>query len=226
MLKLVSTSDILKVVTTNGTTPDVDYYADYTDFPTTGGGTPSFGTFIGNITTNTTTNIVTAPAASTTRQINYVSFTNDDTTNVELQVTYTNASSTVKITALYVLAPGDSLEYNTNTNWTLILGNGGLTEYDNGNSGTAITINWNNGVNQLVTLTGNVTFTFSNQQNGQTYRLRIIQGAAAYTVAFPGVVKWAGSSTPTFSTVNLREDIAVFYYTASAYYGQAGINFG
>ena len=62
----------------------------------------------------------------------------------------------------------------------------GTPIYDAGNSGTSKTINWNDGDQQKVTLTGNVTFAFSNTVAGRTYLLYLVQDATGgRTCTFP-----------------------------------------
>lgn len=72
----------------------------------------------------------------------------------------------------------------------------GTPIYDAGNSGTTKAINWNNGDQQKVTLTGNVTFSFSNVVAGRTYLLYLVQdGTGGRTCTFP-------TSSPAVRTSN------------------------
>ena len=98
-------------------------------------------------------------------------------------------------------------------------------EYNAGNSSTAITNNWDNGVTQKVTMTGNCTFTFSNPITGAMYSLRLLQddtGARTYT--WPAAVKWPGGTTPTGSGAN-KTDMIFFYYDGTSYYGSYNLNY-
>lgn len=101
----------------------------------------------------------------------------------------------------------------------------GTTEYDAGNSGTSKTIDFANGQNQKLTLTGNVSITLSNPVAGQTSKLRIVQGASAYTVTFSTTVKWPGGTAYTASSTNGDIDIVTLYYDGSTWYGQAAKDF-
>lgn len=75
------------------------------------------------------------------------------------------------------------------------------TEYDAGNSGTALTIDWTNGKQQIVTLTGNVTFTLSSPTTGVAYRLILVQdGTGGRTVTWPSSVKWENDTPPSIVT--------------------------
>ena len=100
-------------------------------------------------------------------------------------------------------------------------------EVDNGNSGTSDTIDWNAGVNQKSTLTGNVTYTFTAPTIDGTYicRLRLLQdGTGGRTVTWP-TVTWAGNAAPTIETTLNRNTIVTFYITrvsgVTTYFGSA-----
>ena len=83
----------------------------------------------------------------------------------------------------------------------------GTAIYDAGNSGTSKTIDWNNGDQQKVTLTGNVTFTFTNVVAGRNYVLYLVQDAT-------------GSRFPTFpSTVRTSSGLT---FSGSAFQNGAG----
>jgi hypothetical protein len=81
-------------------------------------------------------------------------------------------------------------------------------EYNAGNSSTALTVNFNNGGNQKVTLTGNCTFTFSNPVAGETY------------------LKWPAATAPTLTTTASAIDIVSFYYDGTNYFGSSALAFG
>lgn len=84
---------------------------------------------------------------------------------------------------------------------TLLLARLSGYEYNAGNSGTALTIDWVNGITQLVTLTGNVTFTLSNPRAGERYVLVLKQdGTGSRTATFPVSVQWLGGTTPVLSS--------------------------
>ena len=83
---------------------------------------------------------------------------------------------------------------------------------DNGSSGTAKTIDWSSGAYQRLTLTGNVTLTFSNAAHGDRLALLTTQGAGPYTITWPATVVWPGGSAPTITTTNGREDLFCFIY--------------
>ncbi len=99
-------------------------------------------------------------------------------------------------------------------------------EVDNGNSGTADTIDWNAGQKQKSTLTGAVTFTFTAPQGPCNLILKLVQGGTgSYNPTWPAAVKWPGATEPTWSTAVGAVDIVSFYYDGTNYYAQAGIGF-
>jgi hypothetical protein len=96
-----------------------------------------------------------------------------------------------------------------------------LTEYDAGNSGASIEIDWADGQNQKLTLTAAATLTFANPAAGMTAKLKLIQdGTGSRTVTWP-TIKWVGGAAPTLSTAAGAIDIVSLYYDGSAYYGSA-----
>ena len=99
-------------------------------------------------------------------------------------------------------------------------------KYDACDSSTALTINWNNGNCQIVTLTDNCTLTFSNPQAGGRYLLELLQDATgSRLVTFPATVKWSGSTAPTLTTTAGRTDIITLFYNGTSYAGTSTLNF-
>jgi len=92
-------------------------------------------------------------------------------------------------------------------------------EYDNGNSGAAKTIDWDNGQYQKVTVSENTTLSFSNEFVG-TLTVRIIYGGA-YTVAFDGgdTILEEGGTELVFTETNAAVDVLKImnYGTADTY---------
>lgn len=84
----------------------------------------------------------------------------------------------------------------TGSGWNALrMGNN--TVYDAGNSSTAITINWSNGLLQKLTLTGHCAVTFSNPVAGEDHVLLVEQSASTrYRLWFPYDVGW-GRGNPT-----------------------------
>jgi hypothetical protein len=103
--------------------------------------------------------------------------------------------------------------------------NADLVEYDAGNSGTTKTIDFANGINQKLALTGSVAITLSNPKSGYTHKLKITQGASAYTVTFSTTVKWPSGTAYSASATNADIDIVTLYYDGSAWFGQFAKDF-
>lgn len=94
-----------------------------------------------------------------------------------------------------------------------------------GNSGTAVTFNWNDGNIQTVTMTGNATFTFSNPQSGASYQIIITQDATgSRTITWP-TIKWESGSAPSLTGTANSRDIVTLTYDGSSYYGVIAKNF-
>ena len=74
--------------------------------------------------------------------------------------------------------------------------------HDNGNSGSGtVTIDWDNGNSQLLTLTGSCTLAFSNGQSGARYLLEIRTGAGSFVITWPSIT-WmrSGGTAPVVPT--------------------------
>ncbi len=78
-----------------------------------------------------------------------------------------------------------------------------------GGQGSNFTVDWSQGNVQYVTLTNNVTITFSNPKAGSRYLLHV---AGAFTPTFPASVRWPSGVTPTPTAVAGKKDIYTFVY--------------
>lgn len=135
-----------------------------------------------------------------------------DDTNVDL-----NLAS--KGTGLVKLSGGDGFDAGAHAF-------GSSTETDNGNSGTADTIDWGAGNFQKSTMTGNCTYTFTAPPVKGRYQLMLVQdGTGSRTATWPAAVKWPGGTAPTLSTAASSIDIITFYYDGTSYYGVSSLNF-
>jgi len=98
--------------------------------------------------------------------------------------------------------------------------------HDNGNSGSGtVTIDWDNGNSQLLTLTGSPTLAFSNGQSGFRYLLEIRTGAGSFTVTWP-TVTWmrSGGTAPTVPTAASKTALVGLSYNGTTYIGSYGDN--
>lgn len=100
------------------------------------------------------------------------------------------------------------------------------SEIDNGNSGTADTINWNAGNYQKSTLTGNCTFTFTAPLGPCSLLLKLTQDATgSRLVTWPATVLFPGNVHPTLSTGANKVDICTFYFDGTNYFGSWAVNY-
>jgi hypothetical protein len=103
---------------------------------------------------------------------------------------------------------------NTLTSFTLsaVTINDGYTEETvTANTTTAYTISLANGTLQILTLTGNCTFTFPTATAGQSFMMFLKQDATGFrTVTWPAVVKWPSSTAPTITATASKGDKFVF----------------
>ena len=95
-----------------------------------------------------------------------------------------------------------------------------------GNITGAVTIDWNDGNIQTGTLTGNITFTFSNPKSGASYQLIITQDATGgRTITWP-TIHWAGKTVPTLTGTLSSKDIVTLTYDGTNYNGVISKNHG
>jgi hypothetical protein len=105
---------------------------------------------------------------------------------------------------------------------------GFTSEFDNGNSGSSYTINFNNGQKQRITLTAapcTLSFTAPTVGVGN-FLIKIVQdGGGSKTITWPATVKWPNGTAPTLSTAAGAIDIVSLYYDGTNYYSVASLNF-
>jgi len=120
---LTNTTHTIEAVTTTG--GDIDYEINYSDETSSGVGIYSVSR--GAITTATTTTVLAAPASSTTRIVDRMSFRNidviDETVTVKVDVSGTETFISIPFT----LTPNDHLEYLKGNGWTLYSATGAAT---------------------------------------------------------------------------------------------------
>jgi hypothetical protein len=120
MILLTATSETLELLTT--ATTSTDYYIAYVDVTTTTF-TPAQSN--GNIATATTTTILSAPAASTQRQVKFISIRNRSTVASQTITLKHDTSGTERyITSDITIGAGETLEYNDGTGFIVRNRNG------------------------------------------------------------------------------------------------------
>ena len=95
------------------------------------------------------------------------------------------------------------------------------------NTGTAYTINLSDGTIQILTLTGNCTFTFPTATAGKSFMILLKQdGTGSRTVTWPAAVKWPGGIAPAITSTASKLDKFVFTADGTNWYGSnAGQNY-
>jgi len=91
-------------------------------------------------------------------------------------------------------------------------------------SGGTATIDWREGNKQKLTVSENVTVSFTDPSNPCSLILRIIQSGAGNTTALPAGIKWAGGVAPTLSNGDGEVDIVSLYFDGTNYWGTYVIN--
>ena len=118
----------------------------------------------------------------------------------------------------------------TLTNKTIEAGtftNGYTEETVTANTSTAYTIDLANGSVQILTLTGNCTFTFPTATAGRSFILILKQDATgSRTVTWPAAVKWPAGTAPTITSTASKADKYIFTADGTNWIGSnAGQNY-
>ncbi len=93
-------------------------------------------------------------------------------------------------------------------------------------SGGACSVDWRLGNKASITLSENVTFSFTAPSNSCNILLKLVQDeTGGRTVVWPVSVKWVGGKVPTLSLSGNSVDICSFYYDGTGYYGVASLSF-
>lgn len=108
----------------------------------------------------------------------------------------------------------------TSGNFSMGAGQAALKYYNAGDSGAALTINWNNGQEQRVRLTASgPTLTLTNPVAGTYYVLGLVQdtnGSRLMPTISP-TPKYDGGVTPTLTTTASRKDKLILFYNGTDY---------
>ena len=105
--------------------------------------------------------------------------------------------------------------------------NGYTEEVATANTSTAYTIDLANGSVQILTLTGNCTFTFPTATAGRSFILILKQdGTGSRTATWPAAVKWPAGTAPTITSTASKADKYVFTADGTNWIGSnAGQNY-
>lgn len=176
-------------------------------------------TLAGNFVTqnnNVTINAVTAARTLTLNESFTIGDGNDGT------LTYSGASKT--LTVADDCTVNQSVQTTSDVQFADIYHTGfiGFDIHDNGNSGSAKTIDWNNGNEQQITLTATgVDLTFTEPPKSGVCILWIIQDATgSRTIDWEHEVspKWPGDVEPTLTTTANAVDVVVFRFVGGTTY--------
>jgi hypothetical protein len=81
-------------------------------------------------------------------------------------------------------------------------------------------LDWTVGNKQKYSVTGDVTFAFTDPSNATNLVLLLYHTAAGSSIAFPGNVKWADGAEPDFSDAEIGDtDMVTFMFDGTNYYG-------
>ena len=180
---------------------------------------------------------VAAVAAQTSAELALDTFDDRMLGNKASAPTLDNDGDALAEGALYWNTTEDVMYVYASSVWTLWSGNylllsGGtmlgdirfktstFDENDEGNSSTAVTIDWTLGNKAKVTMTGNATLTFTAPAGETNLLLRIVQDATgSRTITWPAAVLWPAGAAPTLTTTANAIDIVTLYYDGTSYYG-------
>lgn len=100
-----------------------------------------------------------------------------------------------------------------------------VNEVDNGNSGAAKTIDWNQGNKQKVVLSENTVLSFEYPFGVATVTLKVQQDVTgSRLVTWPATVLWSGGAVPTLTTTGNAIDIIAFYFDGLNWFGSASLD--
>lgn len=109
MILLTTTSEVIKLITADAT--DIDTHVSAVDKHQSTGAISEYD-LDSAITTATTTTICAAPAATTTRNVKFISIVNRDTTSTTVTLQHYNGSIAVDIYPPTVLSPNAAIIYS------------------------------------------------------------------------------------------------------------------
>lgn len=96
--------------------------------------------------------------------------------------------------------------------------------FSNGNSGTSLALNLDNGNLQSVTITGAVAITLTAPTHPGKFTLIVTQDGTGHVYSISGV-KFAGGTVPSYSTAANKIDVISLAYDGTNWYGVGNIAF-
>ena len=204
-------------------------YGLYVSTPTVAGNkvTNEYGIYVADQNTGSTLNYAIYTGAGLVR------FGGDTSTTGKLSAaTYGSDGTVTNAELLYINNLNQNLATTSDVQHADIYHTGfiGTNYYDNGNSGASITIDWNNGNLQYITLTAvGVDITFTEPPHPGECKLWIIQdGTGSRTVDWEHEISplWPGGVEPTLTTTAGAVDVVVFTFIGgTTYTGLVNLDF-
>jgi len=205
---------------------------------TLAGAVTGFQTFASVLSTSDTTYYTIADQGGANWEVGLGTFTSPSTLARTTILASSNAGSAVNFTAgtknVFITYPaGRSVIKDANSvivspTVSAVTVNDGYTEETvTANTSTAYTVSLANGTFQILTLTGNCTFTFPTATAGQSFMMFLKQDATgSRTVTWPVAVKWPSSTAPTITATASKGDKFVFTADGTNWLGSvAGQNY-
>lgn len=197
MIILDTTNKTLEVILNGAVTAnELPFTAHYVDITAT---SVTAGQQDGATNGTTAVTVLSAPAASTQRQLKFFSLYNSDTAPATVTIRYNN-NGTTRIVYKIILNVGYSLLCDVNGKFYIFPDGTGSWVGDTHSTLTyaaTTDIDMSHVDNyRTISLTGNITFTTSNKALMRSKTIRIISDASARTFTFPASWKWLGT-TPT-----------------------------
>lgn len=208
MITLTATTHILELTT--GSATNVDVFVSYADHTSTGAVLGDQQTLI---TTATTTTILAAPAASTQRQVKYISINNTSATTNAVTVKKDISATEYDIFGPVTLGANERLEYLDGQGWKTFTNSGAFKNSINQGSATISTtmsatvlgadVTNNNAVANTIADVTNLSFAVN---SGSTYWFRFViwYTAAATTTGS----RWAVNG-PANSLLGYRTSVGL-----------------
>jgi hypothetical protein len=186
------------------------------------GAATGFRTFASVLSSADTTYYTIAEQGGTNWEVGLGTFTSPSTLARTTILSSTNANSAVNFAAgtknVFITYPAgrsvikDASSVIVSPTVSAVTVNDGYTEETTtANTTTAYTVLLSGGTFQILTLTGNCTFTFPTATAGQSFMMFLKQDATgSRTVTWPAAVKWPSSTAPTITATASKGDKFVF----------------
>jgi len=154
--------------------------------------------------------------------------TGENTIQIESTATTINSLGDIEDVTITSIESGHILEWNGSAWVNTEASVAPQTEYDNGNSGTSITIDLSQSKNHKLTVTGDCTVSYSNREAGNGYRFKLVQdatGGRSITLPsgnWPGGIVYDSSA----ASANQIDFITMYDDGTDLWYSVVGMDYG